>query len=61
MSEIKANLEKMKYDTRLIELNIKNGRVTKEEIQNHMQNLEDDSGKAQPLDLEGKSGEEGLH
>lgn len=46
-----TNVE-LKFDTRMIEINLKNGSLTKEELKKHLQELPDLSSLCQPLDLE---------
>lgn len=45
-------LEGLKFDKRLVELNIKQGRVTKEEIEQNTQNLPDLESQCEKLDIE---------
>lgn len=45
-------LEELKFDKRLIDLNIKMGRVTKEQIDQRTQNLEDLEAMCEKLDIE---------
>ena len=45
-------LENLKFDKRLIELNLKLGRVTKEEIKQYTQNLPDLESQCEKLDIE---------
>ncbi|AGH95059.1 hypothetical protein [Pseudobdellovibrio exovorus] len=45
-------LEELKYDKRLVDLNIKMGRVTKEQVEQYTQNLEDLEALCEKLDIE---------
>lgn len=45
-------LENLKFDKRLVELNLKLGRVTKEEIKQNTQNLPDLEAQCEKLDIE---------
>ncbi len=45
-------LEDLKFDKRLVELNLKLGRVTKEEIAKNTQNLPDLESQCEKLDIE---------
>ena len=45
-------LENLKFDKRLIDLNVKMGRVTKEQLDQHDKSLEDLESQCEKLDLE---------
>ena len=45
-------VENLKFDKRLVELNLKLGRVTKEEIKQNTQNLPDLEAQCEKLDIE---------
>ncbi len=45
-------LENLKFDKRLMELNLKLGRVTQEEINKNTQNLPDLEAQCEKLDIE---------
>ena len=45
-------LENLKFDKRLVELNLKLGRVTLEEIEQNTQNLPDLEAQCEKLDIE---------
>lgn len=45
-------LEDLKFDKRLLDLHIKQGRLTKEEMAKHMSQLPDLSADCEKLDLE---------
>lgn len=49
------SLQAMKFDTRLTDLNLRSGTVTKEEIKKHMEQLPDLSDKCEKLNLEDAS------
>ena len=52
----------MKFDSRLIEYNLNNGTITKEELKTHLQNLPDLADKAEKLDIDDRrSSEEEQH
>ena len=45
-------LEDLKFDKRLVELNVKMGRVTKEQIDQHNKTLPDLEAQCEKLDIE---------
>lgn len=45
-------LENLKFDKRLVELNLKLGRVTKEELKQNTHNLPDLEAQCEKLDIE---------
>jgi len=45
-------LEDLKFDKRLVDLNVKMGRVTKEQLEQHKQGLQDLESQCEKLDLE---------
>lgn len=45
-------LEDLKFDKRLVELNVKMGRVTKEQMEQHKQSLQDLESQCEKLDLD---------
>lgn len=45
-------LKNLKYDVRLVEQNIKNNNVTKEEYEKHLAQLPDLSAQIQPIDAQ---------
>ena len=45
-------LENLKFDKRLVDLNVKQGRVTKEEVTKNDQSLPDLESQCEKLDLE---------
>lgn len=49
-------LEALKFDNRMKDWNLKQSKVTAQELQSFDQGLEDLSAKAMPLDLEGERG-----
>lgn len=49
------SLQAMKFDTRLMDLNLRSGTITKEEIKKHMEQLPDLSDKCEKLNLEDSS------
>ena len=44
-------LDKMKFDNRLFEFQLRHGLITKEEIQKHLASLQDEAGNATKLKL----------
>jgi hypothetical protein len=51
------SLQAMKFDTRLIELSLRAGTLSKEEIKKHMDQLPDLSDKCEKLNLDDSSGD----
>ena len=51
MSTLNKNLDVKKFDTRLIEWNLQNGIITKEELEKHLASLEDSEAKAEYFKL----------
>lgn len=45
-------MEKLKFDARLIEINLKHGHITKDELQKHLNSLPDLAANAEQLDVE---------
>lgn len=45
-------VQNLKYDKRLVELNLKLGRITKEEVAQHSQSLPDLESQCEKLDIE---------
>ncbi|MCB0348459.1 MAG: hypothetical protein KDD37_06460 [Bdellovibrionales bacterium] len=45
-------LERQKFDSRLINWNIKRGVITEKEYQEHLKTLSDSSDKARPMDID---------
>lgn len=50
--KLEQSIENLKYDTRLIDYNLKHNKVTKEEYQNYLQSLNDSSNDCQAIELE---------
>lgn len=44
-------LERQKFDTRLINWNVKRGVITEKEYQDHLKSLPDLSGQARPMEV----------
>tara|TARA_Y100000034_G_C6549413_1_gene237294 strand:+ start:55 stop:237 length:183 start_codon:yes stop_codon:yes gene_type:complete len=51
VSTLNKNLDVKKFDTRLIEWNLQNGIITKEELEKHLASLEDSEAKAEYFKL----------
>lgn len=51
-------LEKMKFDTRLIDTNLNNGFISKEELKKHLEQLPDLSAHVAFVEIEGKSNDD---
>jgi hypothetical protein len=45
-------MKNLKFDTRMIEYNINNGLLTKEELQKHIQALQDIADQSETLNIE---------
>lgn len=52
MSTLNKALEDLKFDKRLTELNLRLGRITKEEVEKQINSLEDLESQVEKLDLE---------
>ena len=52
MSYLQRQMETLKYDKRLLEINLKNGSITREEYDNFITQLADSSANAEKLQLE---------
>lgn len=50
--ELHEALQMVKYDTRLIDWNLKQGLITQEEYDKHVKSLPDTADRSQKLDLE---------
>ncbi|WP_409479439.1 hypothetical protein [Pseudobdellovibrio sp. HCB154] len=50
-------LEDLKFDKRLTELNLRLGRITKEEVEKQINSLEDLESQVEKLDLESEKSE----
>ena len=51
MSYLQNQMNELKFDKRLLEINLKSGTVTQEEYQRHISALADDEANATQLDL----------
>lgn len=51
---------RMKFDVRLLEWNLRNGLVTKDDVDGFLKSLPDDSGKSAPLELLDDDGDNDL-
>ena len=49
------SLQAMKYDTRLVESNLRTGTLTKEDVKKHLDQLPDLSDKCEKINLEDSS------
>lgn len=52
MSSLNKALEDLKFDKRLVDLNIKMGRVTQEQIDQNTKGLQDLENQCEKLDIE---------
>ncbi|MCM2354533.1 MAG: hypothetical protein NDI63_13030 [Pseudobdellovibrio sp.] len=57
MSTLNKALEDLKFDKRLTELNLRLGRITKEEVEKQINSLEDLESQVEKLDLESEKSE----
>ena len=55
---LKKCLDKMKFDTRMVEYNFRSGAISEEDYKNYLAQLPDSTGHQEPLSLEGESGAE---
>ena len=53
MKDLNSELDKLKYDTRMIDWNLSKGLLSREELKSHMDGLQDVQGESEPIDLEG--------
>lgn len=51
MSYLQKQMNFLRFDKRLLEINLKSGNMTKEEYAQHIQNLPDDTNKSETIDL----------
>ena len=51
MSYLQQQMNFLRFDKRLLEINLKKGTITEEEYQNHISNLQDDVDNSEKLDL----------
>lgn len=49
---LKDSLDKMKFDTRLVDWNIANKVITQDELDKHISKLGDDAGQAAPVEID---------
>ena len=52
MSYLQQQMNFLKYDKRLLEMNLKNGTVTAEEYTTHIEQLKDDAANAEQVKFE---------
>lgn len=55
MSYLRKQMQYLKFDKRLLEINMKSGTITAEDYQNHLGQLEDVEAKSESIDLEGEN------
>ena len=55
MSYLQQQMGFLKFDKRLLEINLKNGTITEAEYQQHLQALNDDVANSEKIDLGGES------
>jgi exopolyphosphatase/pppGpp-phosphohydrolase len=51
MSSLHNQVKKLKYDRRLFSMSIKNGEMTKEEMEKHLKTLEDCADRAKSIKI----------
>jgi hypothetical protein len=51
MSYLQKQMNQMKYDKRLLEINLKQGNITREEYDQYVENLADSAGNSMKLEL----------
>lgn len=51
MSSLHNQVKKLKYDRRLLSMSLKNGEMTKEEMEKHLKSLEDCEGRAKNIKI----------
>ncbi len=49
---LNKNAENMKYDNRLLDINLKLGLLTKEEYEQHLKSLKDVEAESEKIDIE---------
>lgn len=60
MSYLQQQMQYLKFDKRLLEINLKNGSITEEEYKQHLSTLNDDVENSEKLNLDGDSTDAGL-
>ena len=50
--DLKGSTEKLKFDTRLIEMNLKNGSLSKQDLEKHTQALKDLTDLSETLEID---------
>lgn len=48
---LKDDLQKMKFDTRMVDLGLQQGHITEKELKKHLESLPDSESKARPLNI----------
>ena len=51
MSYLQKQMNFLRFDKRLLEINLKRGNITREEYDQHIQNLPDDEANSEKLEL----------
>jgi hypothetical protein len=51
MSSLQNQVKKLKYDRRLLSMSIKNGDMTKDELEKHLKTLEDCADRAKNIKI----------
>lgn len=54
-------LKNLKYDVRMLEINLNNGSLTQEEIREHLKTLSDCATNCEPVSLEDRKDNLGSH
>ncbi len=52
MSSLDKAMQNLKYDTRMLEINLRAGTLTQEEAKKHLEQLPDSGNNCEKLDLE---------
>jgi hypothetical protein len=55
MSYLEKQMQFLKYDKRLLEINLKNGTLTQADYDQHVTTLRDDASRSERMDLENDS------
>ena len=61
MSQLVDQLKKLKYDKRLLALNLKNGNITKAEYDKYVQSLEDCADRSKAVKVTQSSGPDSVN
>jgi hypothetical protein len=53
---LRQGLDKLKYDIRMIDLNVRTGTITTNEVKKHLDNLDDTQSNTTPLNIDENEG-----